>query len=1062
MITAVQRLFKHIFDLTGGANMGTKILFLFLSVALFYIDVFFVFGIWFRGKRNTYLKTFFILGLAISTWALFNGICVLLSKEIQQLIYPYYFVMVFITSPLFLLYILHFTESKLAFSRALRVFLFVIGAINFLALFTNPWHHEFIAGYDGLLPIGGRWFPIHAAISYGPLLFALVIFFRYIIKNIKKMPLLSIVGFAVILPLAFNILYTFDVVNLGFDITPFAFLLMFIVFSVYSAKFGLFDNRVAASMSLFHTFPDAVLIADEAGHITDANQSFKRAFRALPLVFDNTTVEEVESFFASIAVEQNPADIIKQIHVYGREIHNAEITLRMDDNLCYYVLSKNVIYERSRHVGFILTLVDVSNNQRTKQMIEEIEQNNARLQELNAIAESASQAKSGFLSHMSHEIRTPLNAILGMISIGLNTADVEKKDYCFERADSASKHLLGIINDVLDMSKIEADKFELSYTEINFEKMLISITNVANVMVEEKRQEFVVNFHNDIPACIESDELRLSQVITNLLTNAIKFTPESGTIILNVEKTDEAGDEVTLRIEVVDTGIGIAKAQQARLFESFTQADVSITKKFGGTGLGLAISRRIVELMGGTIWVESELGKGAKFIFTVKVKKLLEREHTELSLNIKPEDIRILAVDDSPETRDYFIDAMQTLKLPCEVAGSGAEALDRIKSAGDRPYNIFFVDWQMPELDGIELTKRIREIHGDNAIVIMISVGDWNAIEKEAIAAGVKYFLSKPLFPSTLINAINICVDEDLNIFVEQAERKTGKRKYDFRNYRLLIAEDVEINREIMSAVFEETGVNIDYAENGAVAVSMFRKDPEKYSLILMDVNMPEMDGYEATRQIRALDLARAKDIPIVAMTANVFKEDIKKCLESGMNDHTGKPVDADALFGVVNKYLTRPGKNMKMKNVHELTQGVAWTEDLLTGNALVDMQHQKMFERLNDLVHACADGSDTAKLHDTLEFLVNYTIRHFTDEEALQLEYGYPDYDAHRNEHEKFKATVGALAQRFKESGSSAELSGDVNRMIVRWLISHIQRDDKRLSEYIRSVNAENEKISR
>ena len=666
----------------------------------------------------------------------------------------------------------------------------------------------------------------------------------------------------------------------------------------------------------------------------------------------------------------------------------------------------------------------------------------------------ASHAKSDFLSHMSHEIRTPLNAIIGMINIGMNTDDIEKTKYCLNRANSASKHLLGIINDILDMSKIEADKFELSYGEIAFEKMLMNITDFTNIRADEKRQNFVINLHNNVPDCIEGDELRLSQVITNLLSNAIKFTPENGTITLNVEKTEEIGDDVFLRIEVVDSGIGISLEQQEQLFKSFSQADASITKKYGGTGLGLAISKRIVELMGGEIWVESEPGAGAKFIFTMKAKKMAYKPRTKLAANIKPENMRILAVDDSSETREYFTHVMETLKLSCDVASGGAEALGMIKNNVEKPYNIFFVDWQVPEMNGIELTKKIKEINGENSIVIMISVADWNVLENEAIAAGVRHFISKPLFPSALINAINICLGEELTEDAGDAKESKTKKRYDFTGHTLLVAEDVEINREIMGAILEETDISIDYAENGKIAVSMFCEDPEKYNLVLMDINMPIMDGYEATRQLRTLDIPRAKDIPIIAMTANVFREDIEKCLDSGMNDHTGKPIDANALFGLLDKYLKHPDETRRMKNLHELEEGVAWSDDLLTGNTLVDMQHQKIFERVSDLVRSCEDGSDKEKLQDTLEFLVNHTIRHFTDEEALQLEVGYPDFDNHKKIHDDFKMTVNELMQKFKSGGSPDELSKDVNRIIVKWLVTHISDEDKKLSDYIRNIS--------
>jgi CheY-like chemotaxis protein len=519
-------------------------------------------------------------------------------------------------------------------------------------------------------------------------------------------------------------------------------------------------------------------------------------------------------------------------------------------------------------------------------------------------AQNASRAKGEFLSHMSHEIRTPLNAIIGMINIAINTDDLQKLKYCLQRAGSASKHLLNIINDILDISKIEAHRFELAYSEFNFEKMLMDIINVTNVRAEEKNLNFAVILNTNVPSLIISDELRFSQVIMNLLNNAIKFTPENGKVVLRVEKIEEDGDDITLKTEVADSGIGMTEEQQKRLFVSYGQADSNISKNFGGTGLGLVISKQIVELMNGEIWLESKPNKGSKFMFTTKVKKGIGKADVLLSAKINKDELRILAVDDSEETRMYFAHIMEAFHLPCDIATNGKEALEMLKKTGDKPYNLFFVDWQMPEMDGIELTKKIKELTGDKSFVIMLSMADWRTIEKDALAAGVNQFVPKPLFPSVLINVINECIE----IPKDGSGRQKGATNtgFNFKDYTILVAEDVEINREILISLLEETDISIEFAQNGTNAVSMFRMHPDKYSLILMDLNMPEMDGYEATQTIRSLeDVPRAKDICIIAMTANVFREDIEKCLAAGMNDHIGKPIAPETLYEKLRKYLT-------------------------------------------------------------------------------------------------------------------------------------------------------------
>jgi PAS domain S-box-containing protein len=515
-------------------------------------------------------------------------------------------------------------------------------------------------------------------------------------------------------------------------------------------------------------------------------------------------------------------------------------------------------------------------------------------------AEAASSAKSEFLANMSHEIRTPMNAIIGMTAIAKSSADSEKKDYCLGKIENASAHLLGVINDILDMSKIEANKFDLAYSEFDFEKMLIQVTNVVEFKIEEKKQNFFINCDDDVPDFIVCDEQRLSQVITNLLSNAIKFTPERGSITVNIHKLEEKDRLCAIQVEVCDTGIGISEEQKTQLFNSFVQADSSISRRFGGTGLGLAISKRIVEMMDGQIWVESELGKGSTFKFYFHAERGRgSKKNAAKRSALQVDRIHALVVDDSEDLREYFLAMAKKIGFHCDTAESGQEA-EKLITEGNR-YDIFFVDWRMPGISGTDLTRTIRNTVGDKAIVIMISAVEWARIEEEAKSSGVNGFIPKPLFPSLIVDCLNQYLSRPEDIHAgEEADAATELR---LEGKRILLAEDVEINREIVMALLEPYGLQISCAENGVEAVREFEEKPYSYDIIFMDVHMPEMDGYEATRRIRSLGVPRAKEIPIIAMTANVFAEDVEKCKAAGMNDHVGKPLDMEQVMAALIKY---------------------------------------------------------------------------------------------------------------------------------------------------------------
>lgn len=558
----------------------------------------------------------------------------------------------------------------------------------------------------------------------------------------------------------------------------------------------------------------------------------------------------------------------REAEVYYVEILNLYIQGKAN-----YFLGKN-----SEIIGYIITTNNVTELQLAKEK-----------------SDQASQAKTDFLSNMSHEMRTPMNAIIGMTMIGKTSDNMEKKDYSLEKIEEASTHLLGVINDILDMSKIEANKFDLSFAEFNFDKTLQRVVNVINFRVEEKHQNLTVKIDEKIPMIMIGDDQRLSQVISNLLSNAVKFTPNGGSIHVEATLLKDIDDVCTVEISVADTGIGITKEQQSRIFSSFEQAEGSTSRKYGGTGLGLAISKRIVEAMGGTIRIESEKGHGAKFIFTGELHRAKEKHHGVLS-NVKWEEVRVLTVDDISDVTEFFQSLANRLGFICDTANSAQEALKHIEKNGQ--YDIYFIDYRMPGVDGIELSRMIKENNTGECAIIMISAEDMANIEERARKAGVDKFVSKPLFTSTIADSISECLG------VGGITKKQDVTFESFEGKHMLLVEDVEINREIVMALLEPAKIEIDCAENGLEAVNMFSANPSKYDLILMDVQMPEMDGYEATRRIRAMDNEYSSAVPIIAMTANVFKDDIDKCLEAGMNIHLGKPLNIEELMKEMRLFL--------------------------------------------------------------------------------------------------------------------------------------------------------------
>ena len=543
-------------------------------------------------------------------------------------------------------------------------------------------------------------------------------------------------------------------------------------------------------------------------------------------------------------------------------------------------------------IGLGLTNIDA-------EMRETMSKNQALSEALTA-AEEANKAKTAFLSNMSHEIRTPMNAIIGLDSLALRneSLDPETREY-LEKIGGSARHLLGLINDILDMSRIESGRMVLRKEEFSFRSMLEQINTMVMTQCSEKGLKYECRVIGGVSDFYIGDDMKLKQVLINILSNAIKFTNPPGEVYLTVERTAVFEDQSTLRFVIKDTGIGMDASFIPKVFDTFTQEDSSRNNKYGSTGLGMAITKNIVDIMNGTISVTSKKGVGTEFTVVVTLKNSEHNNSEDFFIDIK--DMRVLVVDDEEVAAEHARIVLDEAGIMADTCLSGTEALHmlEIQHLKQQPYNLVLLDWKMPNMDGIECAKEIRKLYSSETTIIILTSFNWDEIMDEALHIGVDSFLAKPLFASNVIGEFErISRKNNMALFRE-------KQRAELAGRRILLAEDVFINAEIMKKLLEIKEAKIDHAENGRIAVNIFAKSEKGYyDAVLMDVRMPEMDGLEATETIRAMDRPDAKNIPIIAMTANAFDEDVQRSLQVGMNAHLSKPVDPERLYQTLEELI--------------------------------------------------------------------------------------------------------------------------------------------------------------
>ena len=672
---------------------------------------------------------------------------------------------------------------------------------------------------------------------------------------------------------------------------------------------GLYEElrNEAASLDTIHEMLGSgkwTMDFDESGAMVSVNWSDE--FRRM-LGYSST--QDFPDVLESWSDLLHPDDKERVLKEYNETI--ADYTGKRTYDVEYQLMTKNRGYRWYRAVGkptrrpdgspitYIGVFIDITDR---KEMLAELADQRESLNEALQEANQANKAKTAFLSNMSHEIRTPMNAIIGLNNIVLNDPSIsDQTREHLESIGTSAHHLLGIINDILDMSRIESGRMAIKNEEFSFAKTLEQVNTIISGQCNDKGLHYDCRTIGHVEDYYIGDDTKLRQVMINILGNAVKFTPEGGTVTFTIEDVKKLNRRATLRFTVSDTGIGISEEFLPRIFDAFSQEDSSSTSRYGSTGLGLPITKSIVELMNGQIDVKSEKGVGTTFTVTLTMGQTDRKAGNADEFELHPHEMSVLVIDDDRIACEHAQLVLSHVGITCETVFSGKEAVElvRMRHARRDDFNLILVDWKMPEMDGLETTKRIRSIVGNDTPIIILTSYNWEDVEEEARGAGVDTFAAKPLFAGTVM--------DEFRAAFRKKNAKLVRKTVDLKGRRILLAEDVMVNAEIMMMVLSMREMEVDHAENGKIAVEMYQShDAGYYDAILMDMRMPEMDGLEATRAIRSMDRPDAETIPIIALTANAFDEDVQRSMQAGLNAHLSKPIEPELLFDTLEDLIER------------------------------------------------------------------------------------------------------------------------------------------------------------